>query len=245
MKKIIPFILAAASLLTLPSCRFIYVSDELNEQLSEEGFNWMGEDTRVKITASDNYITRTETTGEFHSLTSNLPADIIYTPGDCAISINAPDNVLDNLTVLNENGTLEIKSNMKQIRNLKKITVNVSSPVLESASFSGTVDFRAPDGITALNFDATVNGAGDININGLKANSVKMTVNGAGDANVKGLDCDALTVSINGAGDAVLAGRSGSASLTISGAGDIDARQLDCEDVQSSIRGLGSIKRNK
>lgn len=245
MKKILPLLLAAATLITLPSCRFIRVSDEFNNTLLESGFDMTGDSSGERITASDNYITREAMAGDFHSLSCNLPGEVIYTPGDCAVSIYAPDNVMERVSVSNENGTLVIKSNLGRIRNLKKITINVSSPVLESVVFNGAVDFSAPDGITALNFDATVNGAGDININGLQANEAGFTVNGAGDATIGGIDCDALLVSINGAGDASLSGKAGRADLSISGAGDIDARSLECSDISSKIRGMGGIKRPK
>lgn len=245
MKKILPF-LAAAVLLTLPSCRFIRVSDELKEKIKENGVTWSGGGAGETITASDNYISRDEVTGEFHGLSCNLPGDVIYTPGDCALSISAPDNVLDHVTVRNEGGTLDIKSDLRSIRNLKKITITVSSPVLEDITFNGAVDFSAPKGLSALDFKATVNGAGDVNINGLKAGSASLTVNGAGDATLSGIDCDALTVSINGAGDATLSGQvKGKAGLYISGAGDIDARTLACGELDSKVRGIGSIKRPK
>lgn len=245
MKKILPLLLAVATLTTLPSCRFISVSDEFNEALLNSGFDMSNNGSGERITASDNYITREAMTGDFHSLNCNLPGDVIYTPGDCAVSIYAPDNVMERISVSNENGTVVIKSNLNRIRNLKKITVNISSPVLESVNFNGAVDFNAPEGITALNFDATVNGAGDIDINGLQANEAEITVNGAGDAKIEGLDCDALMISINGAGDASLSGKAGRADLSISGAGDIDARNLNCSDINSKIRGMGSIKRPK
>lgn len=243
MKKILTIALAAASLLTLTSCRFVTISDELKEELKDNVI-W-NNGRSEKITASDNYITRNEVTGEFHSLTCNLPGDVIYTPGDCTASINAPDNVLDHVTVTNEGGTLVIKSNVNSIRNLKKITINISSPVMEELLFNGAVDFKAPEGITALDFRATVNGAGDMDIDGLKAGKALLTVNGAGDATLNDIDCDAITVAINGAGDASLSGRAGSADLTISGAGDIDARSLDCIDINTKVRGVGSIKRPK
>ena len=239
MKKIVTLLLAAATLLPLSSCRFIRVSEDFNENM----LGLTGESGGEKITASDNYITREAMTGEFHSLSCNLPGDVIYTPGDCAASIYAPDNVMEHVSVTNENGTLVIKSNLNRIRNLKKITVNIASPVLESVTVNGAVDFNAPEGITALNFDANVNGAGDIDINGLQASDAAITVNGAGDAKINGIDCDVIAVSINGAGDAKLSGRSARADLNISGAGDIDARQLDCSDINSKIRGVGSIKR--
>ena len=242
MKKI-AYILAAALLLILPSCRFISVSEEAKEEL-KNNFSMNGESSGERIIASDNYITRNDVTGEFSALECNLPGDVIYTPGDCAVSIYAPDNILDIVTVRNQNGTLEIKTNTSRIRNLKHVKINISSPVLENVVFNGAVDFNAPQGITALDFRATVNGAGDIDINGLQSSKAALIVNGAGDATISGIDCDDLQVAIAGAGDAIVSGRvSGKANLSISGAGDIDARELQCTDIDTKVRGVGSVKK--
>lgn len=244
MKKL-AYILGAALLLTLPSCRFISVSEEAKEEL-KNNFSMNGESSGERIIASDNYITRNDVTGEFSALECNLPGDVIYTPGDCAVSIYAPDNILDIVTVRNQNGTLEIKTNTSRIRNLKHVKINISSPVLENVVFNGAVDFNAPQGITALDFRATVNGAGDIDINGLQSSKTALIVNGAGDATISGIDCDDLQVAIAGAGDAIVSGRvSGKANLSISGAGDIDARELQCTDIDTKVRGVGSVKRPK
>ena len=239
------YILGAALLLTLPSCRFISVSEEAKEEL-KNNFSMNGESSGERIIASDNYITRNDVTGEFSALECNLPGDVIYTPGECAVSIYAPDNILDIVTVRNQNGTLEIKTNTSRIRNLKHVKINISSPVLENVVFNGAVDFNAPQGITALDFRATVNGAGDIDINGLQSSKAALIVNGAGDATISGIDCDDLQVAIAGAGDAIVSGRvSGKANLSISGAGDIDARELQCTDIDTKVRGVGSVKRPK
>jgi hypothetical protein len=244
MRKL-AYILGAALLLTLPSCRFISMSEEAKEEL-RNNFSMNGESSGERIIASDNYITRNDVTGEFSALECNLPGDVIYTPGECAVSIYAPDNILDIVTVRNQNGTLEIKTNTSRIRNLRHVKINISSPVLENVVFNGAVDFNAPQGITALDFRATVNGAGDIDINGLQSSKAALIVNGAGDATISGIDCDELQVAIAGAGDAIVSGRvSGKANLSISGAGDIDARELQCTDIDSKVRGVGSVKRPK
>ena len=206
MKKL-AYILGAALLLTLPSCRFISVSEEAKEEL-KNNFSMNGESSGERIIASDNYITRNDVTGEFSALECNLPGDVIYTPGDCAVSIYAPDNILDIVTVRNQNGTLEIKTNTSRIRNLKHIKINISSPVLENVVFNGAVDFNAPQGITALDFRATVNGAGDIDINGLQSSKAALIVNGAGDATISGagdidareLQCTDIDTKVRGVG---------------------------------------------
>ena len=247
--KRIAYILAAAALLILPSCRFVRISDELKKQFNESmsmDIEFNGNDIVIgeaPITASDNYITRNDMTGEFHSLQCNIPGDVIYTPGDCTISLEGPDNVLQHIKVNNENGTLVVKTDGVTIRKLKKFIVRISSPVLEDLDFNGAVDFKAPQGITALDFSLTINGAGDVDINGLKADKASLTVNGAGDVDAAGLDCERITVAVNGAGDANVAGRAASANLSISGAGDIDASRLECPEIQSKVHGLDRIKR--
>ena len=246
MKRHPILLLAAAALLTLlPSCRFIRVSDELKEQLKENINYDVNEGNGDSITASSNQITRNDVTGSFHALTCNLPADMTYTPGECALTIIGPDNILQHIVVNNESGTLSIKSDGTSFRNLKNLKMSLSSPVLESATFNGAVDFAAPQGITATDFRTVVNGAGDINITGLKASTASIQVNGAGDADLTGVDCDELTVDIRGAGDATLAGSARKATLTISGAGDIDARSLRAEEFNSNVRGIGKIQKPK
>ena len=245
-RKAILWLAAAALLTTLPSCRFIRVSDELKQQLKEN----IQYDVNVdaggnSITASSSLITRNDVTGSFHALQCSLPADMTYTPGECSLTIIGPDNILQHIVVNNESGTLSIKSDGTSFRNLKNLKMSLSSPVLETATFNGAVDFQAPQGITATDFKATVNGAGDINITGLRASTADITVNGAGDADITGIDCDSLTLNINGAGDATVAGSARKADLSISGAGDIDARGLRAEAFNSKVRGIGKIQKPK
>jgi len=246
MRKI-SILLAAAALLTLPSCRFIRISDELKETIKDNAsITYNGDNANGEsITASNVIASRDFTTGDFHALTCNLPCDITYLPGDCAVSVSGPDNVLQHIDVQNANGTLTIKLDGTKIRNIKDIECSISSPVLENLSVNGAADFEAPRGITALDFKAVVNGAADMEIKGLKTGSAEITVNGAGDTEIDGIDCDALTVAINGAGDGTFSGRAGKADMTISGAGDIDASALDCKQFNSKVRGIGSVRKPK
>ena len=240
MKKI-STLLAACALLLLPSCRFIRFSEDFD---FDGGVNVVGmgdSGSGNAISASDNYITRNDVTGEFHSLTCNVPGDVQYVPGECAVSLYGADNILSHVTVQNENGTLVIKSDGTAFRNIKTFKVNISSPVLEKVSCNGAVDFSAPSGISALDFDLQVNGAGDIDIQGLSADKASVTVNGAGDATIAGIDCETLSVDINGAGDATVAGRAANANLQVSGAGDINAKNLDCANIESKVRGIGRV----
>ncbi|MCR4825137.1 MAG: DUF2807 domain-containing protein [Bacteroidales bacterium] len=245
MKKHISLLAATALLALLPSCRFIKVSDELIQEMKDAGMSVHVDSNGETIEPSDNLITRDEVTGEYRGIQISLPCDMTYTPGDCALSLHGPDNVLSHISVNNENGTLVIKSDGVNFKKLKNLRINASSQVLESLVFNGAVDFEAPQGITALDFEATVNGAGDIDIQGLTSGKATITVNGAGDATIAKADCDHFTLAINGAGDATVSGRAGKADLTISGAGDIDARGLKAEEFNSRVRGIGKIQKPK
>ena len=248
MKRNISLLCAACALLILPSCKFIRVSDELLSQMqgNPQGISIdVDVDTHGEsVNPSDNVITQDEVTGEFHNLQVNIPGDVVYTPGDCFFNITGPDNVIEHMTVRNENGTLVVKSDGTRFRNLKNLKITISSPVLEDVVFNGAVDFSAPEGITALDFNATVNGAGDIDINGLKAGKVRVTVNGAGDATIYRIECDDLVLAINGAGDATLSGKAVNVDATINGVGEIDTRELDVSgNFANKIAGVGSVKR--
>ena len=103
--------------------------------------------------------------------------------------------------------------------------------------------FSAPTGISAPDFKVEVNGAADIDIDGLKTGSATISTNGSADIDIDGLDCSELSMEVNGAGDIVITGRAGKAKAEINGAGDIDASGLDCKDFSAQTHGLGKIKR--
>ena len=174
-----------------------------------------------------------------------LPCDMTYLPGDCKVTINGPDNVLEHIELANDGGTLTIKSDGTNFRKLKDLDIILSAPVLKDLTVNGAMDFSAPKGISSTDFSVTVNGAGDIDIQGLKARLASVSINGAGDLTINGIDTEELSVEINGAGDATLSGSTGKATLNISGAGDIDAAGLKADVLDTKSHGIGRIKRPK
>ena len=237
-------IIAATLLLAIPSCRFIHISDNLKQQLKEAGSDFHASEDGKTITASDVIAERDEQPGDFKAFESKLACDITYVSGDCNISFSGPDNILEHITVVNEAGRLSVGSDGTNFRKLKNLKIVLTAPSLEELHFKGAVDFSAPQGICCPgSFKIEIDGAGDIDIQGLKAGRAAITVNGAGDINVDAIDSDELSIEINGAGDAVVSGKTGKATMSISGAGDIDARNLQAEQFDSKVRGAGSIKR--
>lgn len=230
-------------LLLLPSCRFIHVSDEVKQQIKSHGLDFNADKNGETVTASDVLITRNENPGDFSSLKCSLPCDMTYLPGDCAVSLYGPDNVIEHITLTLDEGLLNIKSDGTNFRKLKDLKITVSAPLINAMEFSGAIDFEAPQGIFANSFSVTLSGAGDIDIRGLKATDASITINGAADIEVYGLETESLSVDVNGAGDAKVEGRTGRADLKIKGAGDIDATNLQTEELNTRISGAGSVKR--
>lgn len=235
--KRINLILAAAALLALPSCRFVKVNSSILENMGEG---------RKTIEASDTIVAKDTTVGDFNSFSCFLACDVVYTSGDCSVSLSAPDNIIDYINIENKNGQLVVsKDNKISFNKPQKVTLRISCPELESLNVAGAVEFSAPSGISAPQFSADVNGAGDLEINGLKTGKATIKVNGAADIQIDGLDCSLLNMEVNGAGDIVLNGRAGKAEAVINGAGDINATGLDCNDFSAKTHGIGSVKRPK
>ena len=234
MKKI-QLILAAVALLSLPSCRFIKVNSALLDGTSEG---------KKVIVASDTMATKDTTVGEFNSIGSYIACNVVYTTGESSVSLSGPDNVLKYIVIENKDGKLSVSKDSKiSFNKLQKVTLKVSCPELKEVNFNGAVEFSAPTGISAPDFKVEVNGAADIDIDGLKTGSATIYTNGSADIDIDGLDCSELSMEVNGAGDIVITGRAGKAKAEINGAGDIDASGLDCKDFSAQTHGLGKIKR--
>ena len=236
MKKI-QLILSAALLLSLPSCRFIKVNNSLLE-------GWGGEKT--VIVASDTMASKDTTVGEFNALDCNVACNIVYTSGECAVSLTAPDNVIGYISIENKNGELVVKKDSKvSFNKLHKVSLKVACPELQAVKLNGAAEFSAPTGISAPEFSIDTNGAVDMEINGLKTGNARITANGSADIEVNGLDCSFMRMVVNGAGDIVLTGRADKAEAEINGAGDVDATGLECKDFCAQTHGIGKFKEPK
>ena len=231
---------AALAASVLSGCNFVRFD---GKALSDLGLSFDSMAAESVVTASSDYVTKSFNVADFDGITSNAPCEVVYTMGATSVTVEAPDNVIENIMVYTEDRTLNIQFDKVRIRNLKHIKVMVSSRTLQRLNANGTLEFSAPDGIGAEDFEAKVNGVADIDIDGLVARTVKVGVNGTADAVIHGLECDSVTVQINGAGDCEISGRAGYGDFTVNGAGSIDIRRLNLDKIDSVIRGAGSISR--
>jgi hypothetical protein len=236
MKTVIAISLAAATLAAASSCTFIKVNPA--------AFN--GGHVEY-VMGSSNLETKTYTVPQFTGIDSSISADIFYTMtgGEPTVTVEAPENFLDNLNFKVVDGILKVRFDDEKQYSYRSIHIKVSSATLESLDIRGAGDFDARNGIDCKSLDINVQGAGDVDIDDLRCEGdVNIAVRGAGDIGVRGLSCQKVKVEVMGAGDVDLAGEAASADLSIKGAGDIDISRLKVEDVSTSVSGVGSVRRN-
>ena len=187
--------------------------------------------------------TRTENLAPFDALTINIPVDITYETGDPGIVIVASDKYMDHIIVEQDGESVTVKSDDKKIRSFKDVKIYVTSDHLSELTVNGAVDMECKRGVKAVrDLAITLNGAADVEINGVEAENVTVKCNGAADIELEGIAVRTIDVTINGAGDVKLAGAADKAVLTINGAGDIDARRLEAAIIRPSVRGVGSVR---
>lgn len=192
-------------------------------------------------TAGDEYVTRNFPVEDFTGLSISIPADIVYESGKPFLSISGPEKSISVLEVDCTDGKLTISSNRK-IRNLKKISVIISSDHLKNLQLNGAAEFECEHGFRTDNFSVTLNGACSLEMESIRAVDMDVTLNGAGDIDFEKLNCSGrLKICVNGAGSADLSGSAYFADFKINGAGSIDAKKMDINKMSSSINGVGSI----
>lgn len=227
-------LLSAASLMYV-SCRFVSYKGDLP-----------GCGNNVLV-ASDSLITRSIDVDDFTSVNLNVPCDFNFSVGEKSISVYAADNVVEALEFRTDStGCLNVSiPGSPTLRRVKKLVFTVSAPVLEGIRVNGASDVKLEGNLVAENFALEINGAGDVDADGLQAGDVKVEVNGAGDINIDDLDCRSLTVSVSGAGDCTFSGRAENADIKLRGAGDVDIENLEVDNLQSSVKGAGTVRRKK
>lgn len=159
------------------------------------------------------------------------------------VSLTTQQNIFEHIN-FSVNGDKLILNVIDSVKvNADKFDVKVSAPALSRVEVNGATDLSIPGGISSDGpLAIKVNGACDIDINGLKCSVLDVEINGAGDLDVSGIDTDEVKFEISGAGDANLSGKTRKAYFEVNGAGDIDATKLEAGEIQKNTSGLAKIK---
>jgi hypothetical protein len=165
-----------------------------------------GEDGPVGVGTHERSLRELAWAGE--SLTIDLPANVTYVQGpESKVVIEGPKILVDRITV--ENGVIRTTGSLDSAGEVR-------------------IDFN---GVRMLD-----NG---VRITVTAPKVTAFTLNGSGDLDIQGYDQPAITVQVQGSGDVEGAGTTQSARLGIIGSGSIDLSDLAAQDAQVSTSGSG------
>lgn len=158
------------------------------------------------------------------------------------LTIEGESNLLDYIETEVSGGTLKIKVEKNQ--NLKTswgkdIKIVVPFKDIDRVSLSGSGEIISKDLIKANNFEVSVSGSGDVNLE-VEANNTESRVTGSGDLNLRGSTKDHI-VKVTGSGD-IEAGRfkADNVDAQVTGSGDI---RVACEkSIKARVTGSGDIE---
>jgi putative autotransporter adhesin-like protein len=178
------------------------------------------------IPGSGNIQTETRDIGAFQALSIEYPgAKISIQQGNNeSIEIQADDNLLPQLSTEVLSGRLTIKNKETDW----KASVNPSKPVKIS--------------ITTGNLNEIVLSAevGDLEVNDLRADTLKLVLSGGAQIKLNGIQVDLLDSMLSGAGDIQASGTADELKLILSGLGNFNAADLKSHKANVELSGMGN-----
>jgi len=156
-----------------------------------------------------------------------------------SITVEADDNIIDQVITRNENGVLSVGLQDGSYSDVK-VKIYVSLKSIESISINGAGNITVQNQIASNNVACSINGAGDISLKGSGSN-LDCRINGAGNINAFDFQSKNCTAKINGTGNCTV-NVSEYLDAAISGVGNI-TYDGNPKLVKSSISGIGKISR--
>lgn len=169
---------------------------------------------------SGNVITRDFEVQDFTRLYFSGIGKLIVQQGETeALSVEAEENVMDNIRVDVSGNMLEIgfRGGVFHTIPTRDIVFHLTVKELESI---------------------TISGAGNLECDSLEVQSLEINSSGAGNIEL-GITADNLEIGISGAGKVDLSGSVNTQALDISGAGSYNARDLESNQCEIDISGAG------
>ena len=174
----------------------------------------------------------------FKSFGLGVNADVFITKGPQKVTIEAQQNIIDNIkrTVRSESWSIEHNYNVKKH---DKITIWISMPTVEALAIGGSGSIISQDAFEGLDELAfSIAGSGKIEFSG-SAKSLEVSIAGSGDLVAADLTADRCEVSIAGSGDCSIHVND---ALEVSIAGSGDVRYKGSPKISSSIAGSGDVR---
>ena len=163
---------------------------------------------------------------------------IITVDGTESLTIEAEDNIIDDLTSEVRNRTLILGTD-RPIRPTEDIIFTVTMQALEAIEISGSGAVTVGEFSTS-DFDIDVSGSGAANVSDIVSDTVVARISGSGAISISG-DTDELDLSISGSG--AFDGErleADTGDVTISGSGSATVNVS--EDLDANISGSGNVE---
>jgi len=198
------------------------------------------DDDNDTIQGSGEIVTQTRTVNECSGLSIKSFGDVYLTQDDNqSIRIEADDNIIDQVITREENGVLVVGLENGSYSNVT-LRVYASLKTIESLAINGAGSITAQNSINSDNLYLTINGAGNIYIQG-EGNYLNCLINGAGNISAKEFTTAACKAYVNGAGNCTVY-VTDELDATVNGAGNI-FYYGNPPVVKISITGIGQIIR--
>ncbi|GJM36185.1 MAG: DUF2807 domain-containing protein [Saprospiraceae bacterium] len=163
----------------------------------------------------------------------------LYKGDQQKVSIEAQQNIIDNLNLEIKDGTWSISGLDKtKFKNYKDVVINITIPTVDELSIGGHGTIISHDAFTGLkSLEMNIGGSGKIEMVG-SADKVEINIAGSGTVEGKRLSAQSCGISIAGSGDAFIDVND---KLDVSIAGSGDVKYSGSPRVSSSIAGSGRV----
>ena len=176
-----------------------------------------------KVRGNGNMKTETRNTSDYESVSAAGNFNVVLVKGtEGKITLEGEENLMEYIITEVKKGKLTVKvKKHTNIKITKKFVVTVPYKDIEKVALAGSGDVSNTGTIKAEDFNVSLAGSGDINLN---------------------LDVTTLKTNVAGSGNIELSGKSSELKCSIAGSGDIEAYGLSTKSTSVSVAGSGNVK---
>lgn len=184
----------------------------------------------------------------FDEIEMSCPFDVNYEMGGSpSVVLEAPDDVLQYITIYVKENTLHIATNNTIINggidlDFSKVKLIVTSPTLKDIELAGSGNFNVNKPIDVNDdFDIEVAGSGKVDLGTLTCHDLDIQLAGSGNVNIKFANCNELETEVAGSGKVVCMNvKANNVETTVAGSGNVRFRGTAVTH-KESVTGAGSI----
>jgi len=189
-----------------------------------------------------NITTKTRSTEDYDMLKVIGSMDVHLQKGtEGKITVKTDENLHEYLEIRVVNKELIVKSKNNTSYNTKHgIHITVPFENISKVKLTGSGDINTKDVIKTNEFNASVNGSGDIILD-VEASKVEANVSGSGDINMN-VEATQVEADVSGSGDIYLSGSTFNLEVDVNGSGDFSGFDLTAKNTDVSVSGSGDAE---